>query len=612
MATLYLYTEVVMIKQQIIMPNKRRYGLGKTDGIPHGFLPAFSSIALVLFSIGAFMACSQEGEDPSPVQQEYATGWVSVRVAKPEKQRIVYPDIGGFVKFTLVFAREDGMSAPAVVLEGETSAEIALEPGDWNITATGWVYGSDSELTAAAYGAARALVVAGETTQAEIMLDKPLMEEGMEGMFEWRIHFPEAVETASLILSALGSDGTFSTPISTLNLFEKSEGGVSLPSGYYRVDVALSTDYRKIGRTEIMYIYSGLVTVLPDMEFTANDFRMSSEAEDSMLEISVGMKIGDEGAMDIQGLPDEPVILSQTGAMGSPAALSLTATGFTWIECLVDGNQVVPTVFGAEATFIIDSRELRDGRHFLSLLGMKNGVPYGREALFTVTSSLEANGVESLAEALAALSPNTQENPYPIKMNGVNLSGTGKTGNTLRTLYDALEAAERYVALDLSGSEGSKFANITLETAKGKRYIASIVLPLSITVIETNAFVGCAALASAEMPGVLTIKRGAFDGCENLESISLPEAIEIINTTKSEYGAFYKCVKLTSVYAPKVETIAHRSFYGCTSLASISLPSVTHIGEYAFKDCTNLVNIAMPQTVDIADNAFTGSGFVLN
>jgi hypothetical protein len=606
--------EVVMVKQQIIMPVKRRCGRGEISGILRRFLPAISSIALAMFSIGAFMACSQEAGDPSPVHQDYATGRVHIQIAKTEKQRTAYPDANGFVKFTLIFTREDGKSAPDVVLEMETSTEITLEPGDWNITATGWANGVDSELVAAACGNATALVIAGETTKVDILLDKPIMQEGMEGRFEWRIGFPDVVETATMILSALGSDGTFSIPIATLNIFEESEGGMSLPSGYYRVDVALSTDYGEIGRTEIIYIHSGLVTVLPDMEFAARDFPLRSEPEDSRLEISIGMKIWDEDTMDIRGLPDEPVILSGTGVMGFPETLSLTAAGFTWIECLVDGKQVVPTASGAEGdtTFIIDSKKLHDGRHFLSLIGIKNGVPHGREALFTVTSSYEVNSVESLAETLAALPPNAQENPYLINMNGVNLSGTGKTGNTLRILYDTLDAAERYVALDLSGSEGNTFANITLATAKGKRYIASIILPLSITVIDTNAFVGCAALVSAEMPGVLTIRRGAFDGCENLESVSLPKTTEIINATESEHGVFYKCIKLTSVYAPKVEIIGPRSFYGCASLVDISLPSVTHIGEYAFKDCTNLVNIAMPQTVDIAGNAFAGSGFVFN
>lgn len=614
MAILYSYMEVVMAKRQIIMEIRWRRRREKTVGILYRFLPAISSIALVIFYIWAFMACSQEGAAPSPLPQDPATGRVHIQIANMGGQRTVYPDIGGFVKFTLTFTGEDGKSAPDVVLERETSTEITLEPGNWNITATGWVNGVDSELTAAVYGNAKVLVIAGRVTKANILLDKPTMEEGMEGMFEWRIRFPkDMVETATMIISALGGDGTFSIPIDALNLFEKSEGGMSLPSGYYRVDVALSTHYEESGRTEIVYIYSGLATVLPDMEFTADDFPLYSEAEDSILEISIGIKKEDE--MDIRGLPDEPVILSGIDAMDFPRELHLTATGFASIECLVDGKQVVSTTSNAEgdAIFTIDSRELRDGRHFLSFIGMKNGVPHGRDVPLTVTSlNNEVNSVESLAQALAALPPNSLKKPYPIKMSGVNLSGKGNSGNTLKSLYDTLETAGRYVALDLSGSEGGTFVNISLKTAPGKRYIASIILPLSITVIDTNAFSGCATLVSAEMPGVLTIQQGAFDECENLESVLLPEATGIINTTTSGHGAFYKCVKLTSVYAPKVGIIDHRSFYGCASLIDISLPSATQIGEYAFKDCANLVNVATPQTAVIADNAFAGSGFVFN
>ncbi|MDR1218698.1 MAG: leucine-rich repeat domain-containing protein [Treponema sp.] len=604
-----------MIIPQITMSIRRQHGRGKIFNVLHRLLPSVLSIALAMSYIGAFMACSHEGNVSSPVQQDPATGRAHIRIAKEGQQRTVYPDIGGFVKFTLMFTGEDGKSVPDVVLEQETSAEVALEPGDWNITAIGWIYAANSDLVAAAYGSANALVIADETATVDILMDKPVFEEGMEGIFKWRISFPEdLVETAGMILSALGDDGTFSIPTATLNIYEESEGSVGLPSGYYRVDVTLSTDYIEIGRSEVVCIYSGLTTVLPDMEFIAGDFPLHSGPEYSMLEIGISMEKGD--AMDIKGLPDEPVILSKTGAIEFPNTLSLMANGFTWIECLLDGKQVVSTVFGAgdntEITFIIDSGELSEGRHFLSFIGMKNGAPQGRETIVTVISQNETNSVESLAEALAALPLNTQEKPYYIKTNSVNLSSTKGTGNTLRTLYDALGAHKRYVALDLSGCEGDKFANITFETASGKQYITSIILPLSITDIGINAFSGCAALVSIEMPGVLTVKHGAFDGCENLESISLPEATEITNTTASGHGAFYKCIKLTSVYAPKLAIIRHRSFYGCVSLAGISLPSVTQIDEYAFKGCTALVSIEMPQNVTIADNAFAESGYILD
>jgi hypothetical protein len=406
-----------------------------------------------------------------------------------------------------------------------------------------------------------------------------------------------------MILSVL-RDGMFS-PYGEFDMLERSEGSVSLPPGYYLAEVTLSTGYAEIGRSEVTYVYSGFITALPDMEFTASDFPpRGAELESSALAISIGVGEG----IDIRGLPPEPVILTGTGVEGFPSGLSLTVTGFTWIECRLDGKPVAPETSedNMEAAFFINTSELHSGRHFLSFSGVKNDTPHGREIVLYVDppAIIEADSVESLAETLAALPPNTQEHPYRVTMNGVNLSGTGKTGNTLRTLYDALT---RYVALDLSGCGGTKVANIAPGPAGGKQYIVSLVLPSSITSIDTNAFMGCAALVSADMPGVLTVERGAFDGCVNLESVSLPEATEILNATKNNNcGVFYNCAALRSVYVPKVTTVGHHSFYGCTALTGISLPSVTRIDEYAFKNCENLVTVDMPEGASVAGNAFEG------
>ncbi|MDR2194365.1 MAG: leucine-rich repeat domain-containing protein [Treponema sp.] len=557
------------------------------------------AVALALLYAGMFTACS----DNDHQDREDAAGRALIRIAG-SNQRTVYPDTGDFVKYTLIFTGENGKSAPDVVLEHKTSVEIALEPGTWIITATGWTNSAGSVPVPAVCGSVEVTVVAGRTTQAEIVMNKPVTESGIHGTFTWRVRFPaDAVESGSMLLSVL-KDGAFS-PYSEVDMLEQSEGSVSLPPGYYLVEITLSSGGAETGRSEVVYIYSGTTTALPDMEFTMGDFPPhDAEPESSALEISIGA--GE--VIDIRGLPPGPVILTGTGAEGVPSSLSLTVTGFTRIECWLDGQPVAPASSGnnTEAAFFINAYGLHSGRHFLSFAGVKNGVPHGREILLSVDppASIEADSVESLAKALAALPPNTQEYPYHVTMNGVNISGSGTTGNTLRTLYNALN---RYVALDLSGSSGNTFVSITPTTAPGKQYVVSVVLPASITKLDSNALLGCTALVFADMPGVLTVERGAFDGCVNLSSVSLPEATNIANTTKDNvHGAFYNCVALTSVYVPKVATIGHHSFSGCTALATISLPSVMQIDDAAFKNCNNLVSVYMPESATVAGTAFAG------
>ncbi|MDR2794053.1 MAG: leucine-rich repeat domain-containing protein [Treponema sp.] len=585
-----------MMKHQI--PIRKKYGQESFScGLhaPHR-APAVLAVVLALLYVEVFTACS----DDTHQEQKDTAGRVLIRIA-PSNQRTVYPDTGGFVKFTLLFTGEDGKSAPNVILENKTSVEIRLDPGKWIITATGWIHSGDSSLVPAACGKVEVTVIAGKAAQAEIMLDKPATESGMDGTFTWRVQFPaDAVESGHMRLSVL-RNGMFS-PYDEVDILEQREGGMSLPPGYYLAEVTLSAGGAEAGRSEVMYIYPGLTTALPDMAFTSGDFPpRTPEPDVSTLAIGIGI----EEAVDIRGLPPEPVILTGTGAAGFPSTLSLTITDFTWIECRLDGEAVVPEPGegNAETTFFINAQGLHGGRHFLSFVGVKNGVPHGREIVLSVDPPPSIDSVESLAEMLAALPPNTQEHPYRITMNGVDVSAVGKTGNTLRTLYDALN---RYVALDLTGSGGDKFASISLETAGGKGYIVSIVLPPSVTEIATNAFQGCATLVSVEMPGVRTVRQGAFDGCTNLESASLPETTEIVNTTQSGHGAFYNCGKLTSVYVPKVITIGHRSFSGCTTLTTISLPCITQIDEYAFKNCKSLVTAYIPESAVIAGNAFEG------
>jgi hypothetical protein len=184
---------------------------------------------------------------------------------------------------------------------------------------------------------------------------------------------------------------------------------------------------------------------------------------------------------------------------------------------------------------------------------------------------IELTGAAALSTYLVSLPENTADTPYWIKVNGINLAETTKSGDTLRTLYDALT---RYVSLDLSGCTGENLPNITSGTAPGKAYLVSLTLPDTVITIGVNAFSGCTNLTSVNMPQVTTIIHSAFSNLPKLTSVYMPQVQTLENDTKSSDGVFYKCVALEAVSMPKIQSIGRDSFYGCSSLLSITLGAV--------------------------------------
>lgn len=202
------------------------------------------------------------------------------------------------------------------------------------------------------------------------------------------------------------------------------------------------------------------------------------------------------------------------------------------------------------------------------------------DAVNTTTDNfdtVEFNTVDDLKSYLTSIRENTETTPYRIKLDGIDLS----SGDTLKKLYEALN---RYVTLDLSGCTGEKIPGITGKSAKNKEHIVSVILPKTVTVIESRAFTGCTVLKSIEMPGVQTIEDG--------------------NTTTT--GAFSKCTALTNLSIPNATTIGSYAFYDCSSLSSISMPETISIGSNAFNSCDSLTDIRLPQVRDIGYRAFWG------
>jgi hypothetical protein len=216
----------------------------------------------------------------------------------------------------------------------------------------------------------------------------------------------------------------------------------------------------------------------------------------------------------------------------------------------------------------------------------------------------EFSSAEELKTYLNALPENAVDNPYPVKIAGADLSSKEKTGETLKTLFDALS---RYVTLDLRECTGAELLSASVSpTLAGRKKIVSMILPDSITGIAANGFAGYENLKSAVLPKVTIVNQVAFKNLENLETVSAPELITIVDDTNADAnrGNFYGCTVLKSIYFPKLETTGHHAFYGCTGLTEAAFPNLRTTGTFVFKGCTALKAVSLPAVTKIDKNSF--------
>jgi hypothetical protein len=117
------------------------------------------------------------------------------------------------------------------------------------------------------------------------------------------------------------------------------------------------------------------------------------------------------------------------------------------------------------------------------------------------------------------------------------------------------------------------------------------VIPKSVRKFASDAFNGCFALTSINIPnGMTVIPSRLFSDCKSLTSVSIPNSVTYIG-----YSAFMGCSSLKSVVIPSsVTRIENEAFYSCSNLRSVVIPSsVTEIGEGIFSNCRNLQSITI-------------------
>ena len=121
--------------------------------------------------------------------------------------------------------------------------------------------------------------------------------------------------------------------------------------------------------------------------------------------------------------------------------------------------------------------------------------------------------IEDLGTYLSSLPKNTPDAPYTVKLDITDIDG----------LTDILQAAARYVSLDLSGSGLDRIGREAFVMCKN---LVSVTLPGGVATIGRDAFNGCASLAGIILPiSVWGIGQRAFAGCTSLTSVTFLSAI---------------------------------------------------------------------------------------
>jgi hypothetical protein len=242
-----------------------------------------------LLSFGS--ACSQPLASPpppvspaGPADAAEPLGRVLIRIAGTGAERTLYPEIPPFTGYAIGFAHDDGETAPEAIMEEGETLQVELKTGFWTITATALIEPpGGGEAVPLLRGENRINVEAGEPVSADISLDRTLPGEGEAGRFSYTLDFPrDRLSSAVLTLSLLGNTGTF-VPQERIDLLagdpeaDHRGGTISLPAGYYRMDLRLAAIYPFAGKTEILHIYPGLETAAPPWVFTGEDIPPTAE-----------------------------------------------------------------------------------------------------------------------------------------------------------------------------------------------------------------------------------------------------------------------------------------------------------------------------------------------
>lgn len=163
------------------------------------------------------------------------------------------------------------------------------------------------------------------------------------------------------------------------------------------------------------------------------------------------------------------------------------------------------------------------------------------------------------------------------------------------TLDDGTAKITKYTGSKTSVSIPSKLDGKTVTVLGYEAFyscsVERVIIPNSVTNIDTRAFYYCESLENITIPNsVINIGNSAFDRCVSLENITIPNSVTNIGN-----WAFSDCESLTGITIPNsVISIGNRAFGSCANLSKVSIGSgLKTLGRAAFDFCYDLTEFAV-------------------
>ena len=159
--------------------------------------------------------------------------------------------------------------------------------------------------------------------------------------------------------------------------------------------------------------------------------------------------------------------------------------------------------------------------------------------------------------------------------------------------------------------------NVEIVSHEEVTQLASVNLP-DVTAIGAQAFLDCSNLTSITAPKVQSIGDWGLQGTA-ITSIDMPLLKEarysaFCRTALTEVSlpsletagviVFGHCKQLRTVDLPKLQNLSQQLFTRCTSLVSVSAPAATSMGINVFKGCSELVSITLQGVTELTNEAF--------